>query len=380
MAIVRKRTLPSSKVVWQADYKDGEGKRRSKQFPTKREADTFLLGARGEVVRGVHVADSASITVAEACGLWLDRADAEGLERSTVLAYRQHVDLHIKPLIGGVKLNKVSVPAVQAFADELAKTRSRAMVKRIVGSLSGVFSEAMRRGKAAQNPVSAVKLRMPKRDKARLEMPTKDELRAILKAAEGRQKVFIYTAAFTGLRSSELRGLQWRDIDLKAGVLTVHRRADAYGKLGSPKSEAGTRDIPLVPTVVSLLTAWQAECPKGELGLVFPNGAGNIESHANLLNRVFWPLQVKAGVVNMVDGKDGEGRAAKVPEAKFSLHALRHAAASLFIEQGMKPKRVQELMGHSSIQMTFDTYGYLFPSEEDDKAAMRAMEERLLTT
>lgn len=50
-------------------------------------------------------------------------------------------------------------------------------------------------------------------------------------------------------------------------------------------------------------------CPKGELDLVFPNGAGHVELHANLLNRVFWPIQVAAGVVNMVRGKDHEGRA-----------------------------------------------------------------------
>ena len=63
---------------------------------------------------------------------------------------------------------------------------------------------------------------------------------------------------------------------------------------------------------------------------------------------------------------------------KYGLHSFRHAAASLFIEQGFSPKRVQVLMGHSTIQMTFDTYGHLFPSEKDDQVAMRQIEARLV--
>ena len=63
---------------------------------------------------------------------------------------------------------------------------------------------------------------------------------------------------------------------------------------------------------------------------------------------------------------------------KYGLHSFRHTAASLFIEQGFSPKRVQALMGHSTIQMTFDTYGHLFPSAADDQVAMGQMQARLI--
>ena len=63
---------------------------------------------------------------------------------------------------------------------------------------------------------------------------------------------------------------------------------------------------------------------------------------------------------------------------RYGLHSLRHAAASLFIEQGFSPKRVQALMGHSTIQMTFDVYGHLFPSADDDQVAMGQLQARLL--
>ena len=63
---------------------------------------------------------------------------------------------------------------------------------------------------------------------------------------------------------------------------------------------------------------------------------------------------------------------------KYGMQSFRHAAASLFIEQGFTPKRVQALMGHSTIQMTFDTYGHLFPAPADDQLAMRQLQARLL--
>jgi integrase len=86
----------------------------------------------------------------------------------------------------------------------------------------------------------------------------------------------------------------------------------------------------------------------------------------NIVNREFRPLQVRCGIVT-ADGRP-----------RYGWHALRHAAASLFIEQGFTPKKVQVLMGHSTIQMTYDTYGKLFPSPEDDLEAMAQVEARLI--
>jgi integrase len=377
MASIRKRVLvDTGNVVWQCDYKDGAGKRRSRQFKTKAEASAFWTKAATEVGQGTHVADSASITVADAARLWLAHGEAEGLERSTLAAYEQHVRLHINPILGAQKLSRLNTPAIEAFKDKLAETRSRAMVKRVMVSLSGIFLEAQRRGKAAHNPVSAVKVKSAKRGRERPEMPTRAELQAMLSNAPERWKAFIYTAVFTGLRGSELRGLKWENVDLDAAILQVRQRVDSHNEFGPPKSDAGTRDIPLPPTVVTLLRKWRKVCPKGDLDLVFPNGAGNVEYHQNILKRCFFPLQDAAGIAVDSGKKDDEGNPIMV--AKYGLHALRHAAAALFIEQNFKPKKVQELMGHASIQITFDLYGYLFKDDEGDAAAMKAIEKRLV--
>src|SRR5207302_1183457 len=102
-----------------------------------------------------------------------------------------------------------------------------------------------------------------------VDIPTKDEIRAMLAAAEGWFRPLFVTAVFTGLRASELRGLRWLDVDPDGAELTVRQRADRWGTIGSPKSDAGKRSIPLAPMVVNALKEWSLACPKGA-GLVFP--------------------------------------------------------------------------------------------------------------
>src|SRR5712672_3747304 len=107
VASIRKRTWKSGgeeKTAWIADYFDQDGKRHIKTFSTKKTADAWLVTTRGEVSRGVHTPENASITVAEAAELWIGRAELERLERSTLKQYRAHVMLHINPLIGREKL------------------------------------------------------------------------------------------------------------------------------------------------------------------------------------------------------------------------------------------------------------------------------------
>ncbi|WP_348647008.1 tyrosine-type recombinase/integrase [Rhizobium leguminosarum] len=128
-----------------------------------------------------------------------------------------------------------------------------------------------------------------KRAKAKLrigvDIPTNEETRKILEAATGHRPLII-TMIFTGIRSSEARGLRWEDVKLKKGQLHVRQRADRYGKVGMPKSEAGQRTVPLPPIVVNTLKERKLSCPANELGLVFPNQAGNIEFHNNMPHRV----------------------------------------------------------------------------------------------
>src|SRR4051812_30329165 len=108
MATIRKRTWTKGdekKEAWVADYFDQHGKRHIRTFGTKKAATAWLDETKIEVRKGVHTAPRASITVAVAGNAWLAQAKADGLETSTVRQYRQHLELHIVPLIGDVKLS-----------------------------------------------------------------------------------------------------------------------------------------------------------------------------------------------------------------------------------------------------------------------------------
>ncbi len=393
---VRKRewTTPKGiqKSAWVVDYVDTEGTRRLKTFKLKKEADQFAATASVEIREGVHVADGATITIEQAGKLWLKSGDAAGLERTSMDQRRQHLELHIKPFCGTVKLTKVTAPWVRSLQDKLRDNgRSPAMIKRVTVSLGSILADAQGRGLVVRNAVHELsKARSgtkasERRAKAKLrvgvDIPTNAEVKAILDAATGRYRPLLVTMTFTGIRSSEARGLRWEDVDLKKGLLHIRQRADRYGEVGMPKSEAGQRTVPLPPMVINTLKEWHLACPASDAGLVFPNQAGNIEFHQNMLHRGLWATQIAAGLSVDTGKKDKDGEAVIGPKYT-GFHALRHWYASWCINRKadggleLTAKAVQTRMGHSSIQVTFDTYGHLFPAA-DEGAEMAAAERAL---
>jgi integrase len=369
---IRKRTWKSRGVeqtAWVVDYVDQRGKRRLKTFATRKEADAWAVTARHEVKQGVHTPGSTSVTVTEAVELWIRDCEANKLEFGTIKQRREHLKLHIAPFLGSEKLSSLTMPRVHQFvADLRSNGRSLAMRRKVLTNLKTMLTFAQGRGLVAQNVAHGVKIKDSERQSAGplrdgYDFPSRAELRTIMEQATGRWRPMVITAIFTGMRASELRGLSWANVDLDKAVLHVRQRADAWSNLGKPKSKAGSRDIPLTPMVVNTLREWQKVCPVGEHGLIFPNTRGNIESMANIINRFWLPLQIKAGMTT------------DTGTAKYGFHALRHAAASLFIAHlGWTPKRVQAVLGHASITMTFDRYGHLFEDRDGDKEAMKKLE------
>jgi integrase len=169
--------------------------------------------------------------------------------------------------------------------------------------------------------------------------------------------------------------------------IRVRQRADMDGEIGDTKTSAAQRSVPIPPTVANALREWKKVCPvdaeTGELRFVFPNGKGNVENHANLYNRGWDAWQIKAGVCEAK--RDKQGKMVKdddskvVMTGKYGVHALRHFYASVLIDDGFGPKRVQNLLGHSTIQITLDYYTHLFPSDQvEDQTRFARMEGAVL--
>jgi integrase len=372
---VRKRTWTTrkgeQKEAWIVDYTDQDGDRHIDTFERKKDADAHHDKVRLDVRHGVHTAVSKSETVAEAAERWVSRVEAEGRERGTLAQYRQHVKLHIAPRIGKYKLAHLTPPKVEAFRDDLLANLSRPMARKVMTSLKSLLKAAKHAHVAADVSVGRSK-RGERKLELGVDIPTPDEIKRLLQAATEapiRPRTLLITAISTGLRASELRGLRWRDVDVKHSELHVRQRADRYNEIGQPKSASGARTIDFGPRVLAALKEWKLACPNSEGGFVFPTPEGKIEHHKNML-RSLAPLMKAAGVVD------------KGGEPKYALHAFRHYFASWCINRKaaggreLPPKNVQQLLGHASIVMTLDRYGHLFP-RGDDRAELAAAESAL---
>jgi len=391
MATIRKREWTNRKgelkTAWVLSYVDRDGKQHRPQFPTKREADGERIRIEGELAKGVHVPDRHSATVLDAAKAFL--ADFEAMvevakrERSTLRAYRQHVDLHIAEFsIARVKLSRLSGPDCERFARDLEGARSDAMATRVFSTFRMIVDFAWAKGLCSGNPSRAIKVRTAgDRAATRIEIPEKEHLRSLLEAADnfddtGRAKAFVSLLLFAGLRMSELRGLGRHDYDRKNHRIRVARRADRWNVLGTVKTKNARRSIPLSQTTESALRKWLMAAPPSKDNLIFPNGNGSVECYANFYNRLWVPLMRSAGLVDVLRPAT-EDSAEKV-RPWFAFHALRHAACSLWIEQNGTPKKVMTWAGHASIQFTMDTYGHLWDDPESDQAMALAAERSIL--
>ncbi|MBT5274962.1 site-specific integrase, partial [Candidatus Woesearchaeota archaeon] len=291
----------------------------------------------------------------------------------TLRQYQSHVDHHIKPLIGFERLSRLTSPKVVDFRDQLLESRSRALSRKVLTSLKSIINESQTRGLVAQNVAKPVGISTAKRHQEPVKIPTKTDVKALLAALDTRAqnptpqiarawrryRALLMTAVLTGMRASELRGLSKRHIDLVEMVIHVRQRADESGIIGSVKSSAGRRDIPIPEQLCKVLRAWLVECPPGDLS--FPNWQGNVEMHANIHNRCWVPISRFA---ELTDARN---------KPRYKFHDLRHFHASMLIASGATTKEIMVEMGHSSVQVTFDTYGHLFP--EDDINRRRRAEE-----
>lgn len=355
---------------WIVDYSDRDGKQHIKTFARKKDADAYEATVKVQVKQGTHIAPSKSPTVAEAAEKWINRAVAEGRERTTVRQYKQHADLHIVPRIGKIKLADLTPGRVEAFRDDLVAGMSRALARKVMTSLKSLLKVA-RHAHVADD----VSIGGAKRDQRKLEVgrdiPTPDEVRRLVEAAAGdvRMHAAVRVLAYTGLRASELRGLRWADVDLVKAELHVRQRADRFKMIGSPKSESSRRTVPIGPKLVAVLKEWKIACPPGPEGLVFPSETGAVDGHHGVERRLR-PVMRAAKVL----GKDGS--------PKYGPHAFRHFFASWCINRKadggreLPAKVVQALLGHGSIVMTLDRYGHLFP-RGDDREELAAAEARL---
>jgi integrase len=404
MAKVKKRTWSNASgkhEAWQIDFTDRFGKRHREQFALKRDAENRLGELQGTTRAGTYrpLADRADVEAAckSFCKYMMDRADrGEKVTETYLRTTRQHCENYIDPAgdyvvrrpglkkndsigfkggLGAIKLADLTAARVVKFRDEMRMHGAGIVTtRRVLGTLSRVLKHAVENDMATINVAKGIRVIGTRdEDSERVTPPSKTDLAALLAAepdvnaenpdlaAENKKlkerlertnfKLQIRFAAASGLRASEQWALRWRNVDLKAGKITVDSRVDAFGNIDTTKSAAGKRTIPIGKSMVASLAAYKEGSKyKRDDDFIFPDARGGFTRHTNQMKRLWNPLIQAAGI-----------------EA-IGWHALRHFAVSTWIEAGLQPKAVQTLAGHASYAITMNRYGHLFPSDDHQSA------------
>jgi integrase len=351
-------------------YVGPDGKRRYVSGKTKEEARKKLRQARGDAERGL-VFDTDNLKVGEYLDRWLSDSVRDTVKATTFERYEQIARLHLKPALGTVKLNALTPAHVRGlYREKLEAGSSARTVRYIHTTLHKALKQAVMDGLIPRNATEAVK--PPQLSREEMRPLTPEQAKLLLKTAHeagDRLEALYVLAIHTGLRQGELLGLKWDDVDLEVGSLQVRRTLTITKNgplLTSPKTASSRRSVKLTSHAIEAVTH-HLERQLGEIdrvgslwsenGLIFASETGEPLNRHNLTRRSFKPLLKRAGL----------------PQIRF--HDLRHTCATLLLTRNVNPKIVSEMLGHSSIAITLDTYSHVLPNMRDKAAA--AMEEAL---
>jgi integrase len=351
-------------------YVGPDGKRRYVSGKTKEEARRNLRRARGDAERGL-VFDADNLQVGEYLDRWLSDSVRDTVKATTFERYEQIARLHLKPSLGRVKLKGLTPAHVRGlYREKLEAGSSARTVRYIHTTLHKALKQAVMDGLIPRNATEAVT--PPQSSREEMCPLTPEQAKLLLQVAHeaGDRLAALYVLAIhTGLRQGELLGLKWDDVDLEDGSLQV-RRTLAITKNGpvltSPKTTGSRRSVKLTSKAIEALKR-HLERQLGEIdrigslwsenGLIFASEKGEPINRHNLTRRSFKPLLKRAGL----------------PQIRF--HDLRHTCATLLLTRNVNVKIVSEMLGHSTIAITLDTYSHVLPNMRDQAAA--AMEEAL---
>jgi integrase len=344
---------------YRARYRDPSGRITSRTFPRKADAERFVREMEVDISRGAWVDPrDAEMSLAD----WADKFLALTRRHApkTQETYARDLGRYVLPQFGRHRIGRVQSEEIENWLnDELEAGLAPSSVHRHYRTLRRVLQSAVEKRKLIANPCDSVNPpRVPHREMLFLSWA---QVVALAEAHDARYRALIYLAVDSGMRWSELVGLRRARVDLLHGKVRVTEQLvqlqDHDWLRSPPKTAADVRSITIspvtAPTVADHLDRFAAPTVDG---LVFVNRAGNPLISSSFRTHYFMRAQEQSGVA-----------------CRF--HDLRHTSVALAIAEGAHPKAIQARMGHSSINVTLDRYGHLFP--ELDEAIASSFGERL---
>jgi integrase len=334
------------------------GKR--KWYTGKTRADVQAKVAQGvrANLEGVPIPPERG-TVAQFLDSWLEDTVRTKVRPSTYASYRDLVRLHLQPELEGIRLGRLTLPQVQGMLNrKLASGLSPRRVDYIRAVLRSALNQALRLGLVTRNVAALAE--SPRLVKLEVQPLSPGEALSLLKAVKGDRLEALYSIALSlGMRQGEILALRWQDIDFDARVIAVRHSlqwVDGSFTLAEPKSERSRRRLgPLPAELLDTLRAHKGRQIEERLAtqawddwnLVFTTPRGR-PLHSTDVTHAFQAHLAKAGL----------------PKKRF--HDLRHTAASFLMAQGVSPRVVMAILGHSQVSLTLDTYSHVMPSVQSE--------------
>jgi integrase len=362
--------------VYYVIYRTPEGKQKWESgFPNKASARAHLNEILIEINKGTYV-EPKPITFAEFAEDYLSGRLA--IRGSTSAGYASIIRKHLVPHFGKMKLQDIRLDSARRFVKELLPKVSTKTLRNSVTLLRVMLasekdSSAIKQGYIRVDPLQGLELPSPVSKE--IIPPTAEQVWELIETATEMKSIghgMIYLGAFAGLRRGEVLALCFEDIDWFQRELVINkslakcRATDGVRKwtwkVGPPKSRRSKRRVALTNNVLQVLSNLKQFSGKSE-GLIFANRDGKHIDPDQFDEDIFAPIREKAGLKSV------------------RFHDLRHFFASMLIAQGESAKYVCDQLGHASVQITFDTYGHLFPqakaeaSEKFEERMLRAREE-----
>ncbi len=341
-------------------WQDGKRRRKAYYGSTRAAVAAALTKSLRAVQQGATSLGDERQTIKQFLERWIENVRSS-VRAKTHHSYAQLVRLHLVPGLGHLRLGRLQPEHVDAFLD---RKRADGLSPRTCQYLRAVLrialNRAIKRKLVAQN--AAALADAPRVVRAEVQSLTPDQARTFLAAiADHHLYALIVVAVSCGLREGELLGLQWPDLDLDRGVLRVRQALERLGKgwrLIEPKSERSRRTIRLPAPVVPILRAHRVRQLEQRLAA----GARWREHAFVFTTRDGQPLdgcrlnrQTKAQL-----------HAAGLPRLKF--HSLRHSCATFLLVQAVAPRVVMDILGHSQISLTMNTYSHVIEQLQDGAA------------
>lgn len=324
--------------------KNGKRKRKTVYGKTKTEVKQKLKAVEFRVYEGTFV-DASGITIYQLAVQIITDKFNQGETREPSYYRSMETLKHLQPLFS-VPLQSASETLIKDFL--LSKTSySQSTLDKIFGLLKSIFKEAHKRRIISQNPLENIKKPKSKQKKVKVRALTKEEQRKLVDVLlhedinYSRQMLL---SMFAGMRMGEVNALEVSDINLNFNLISINKTI-SRGQKGealisdTTKTKAGTRHLPITDTIRPIIIDSIGDKKSGPL---FTHKGGMITT--NQVNEQFKRVLRKYDILdNTVEGK-------------IDLHSLRHTYGTRCIEGGMSFKVLQELMGHTDIRITMNTY------------------------